>query len=154
MRSQHLAGGQVLRRLQHFVHVEQAVGITALYPHVNMSQSSLDHSRDNRRPYLVGSAADLERNAVAEACAQDFVGERFRPISRAGTSRQKIVILEEKNAGTALHMNATHLVGDRGRSPQPAQAAALGLVERPDGTEAAVPRATPTAQQRGGSKIP
>src|SRR5262249_33979923 len=69
--AQHLAAGDVLRAVELF---------------------------DNRRPDLVGPAADLERNAIAEAGSHDIVGKSARPVARASPGCEKIVVLEQEDA--------------------------------------------------------
>jgi hypothetical protein len=84
----------MLPRLQHLVHMSQPIGVAAFHPHVDMGKAGSDQLLHNRRPDLVGSAADLERNAAAEAGPQDFVGKSACPVACASPGRQKIVVLE------------------------------------------------------------
>src|SRR5271169_553656 len=98
---------------------------------------------------LVRAATDLEGDPARQSRRDDAVGDAFRPVAGAPPGRQKIVVLKQEYARALFDMELAHFFDHRGGRAQPPQLAALGLVERADAAEIAVPRAAPAAEDRG-----
>ncbi len=105
-------------------------------------------------PDLVGAATDFERDPARQSGRDDAVGDAFRPLPGAPPGRQKIVVLEKEYSGTLFDMELAHFLDHRRGRAQAPQLAALGLIERADAAEIAVPRAAAAAEDRGGGKVP
>ena len=97
---------------------------------------------------LVRAAADLEGDLPGEARVHDQIGDLDRPALGVLAAGQEVVVLEQEDRDAAAAVQVDHLVDDRSRCAEPAQRAALLLVERPDAAEGAVPRTPAAAENR------
>src|SRR5215510_7409028 len=118
---QNPAGPQMRLRLQPLAHVQEPFFIARFNPHVDVRQSSGNQPLQDVFLNLVRAATDLERNLTGEARLHNAIGNLNRPTFCISPSRQKVIVLKQKDRDSPVAMQIDHLVDDRLRGAQSPQ---------------------------------